>query len=693
MTYTPIRDLAQQGLFDITRVLLRQPDLSALVQCLTELTKCSSLADRVHVLIRHPLRKEVVFYGLDKTGKKLHYEDDMYLANGPVRRIFTGAEALICTWQEFNEVWPQVVALDLYASFGHYCIFPLTAAGKVFGGCEFIRDTGVMWSEKELHRLRTISQIVGIVTEQIQSCLDASYYHRLLCCERDNFRILVEMTNAVLSASDIDGLVGAIALEIHSHFDIDSISICLPGHDKARLIIYSTYFLYKGSPVDIQVEDTEAEKLSEQVFKRGDFLLVNLSCGEKLTPSERMLLDRGPNQVLTVCLLPLKYGKNILGVLRLARQDEKGFTPTDIKMLSQIAARIAIAVDNVQAREEVNRLKKNLVGESFYHTEHINNVECNFGEVIGCSEAMSKVFGQVEIVAKSDTTVLILGETGTGKELIARAVHNLSERNNHRMVKINCAAIPPALFESDLFGHKRGAFTGADTQRIGRFEQADLSSLFLDEVGDIPLELQPKLLRVLQEREFERLGSNRVQKVDVRLIAATNHDLKQMVLDRGFRSDLYYRLNVFPLMLPPLRERPQDIPLLAKYFVNKIARRMNRNIDCISVETLRALSRMDWPGNVRELENVIERAVLLTTGHVLHFPLPEQCHPLSERRESVSVNPYVREDENEYHRIVRALKETNGLIAGPRGAAHRLGLKRTTLLSRMKRMGIDKNGI
>lgn len=295
------------------------------------------------------------------------------------------------------------------------------------------------------------------------------------------------------------------------------------------------------------------------------------------------------------------------------------------------------------------------------------------------------------MVAQSDSTVLILGETGTGKELIARAIHNLSGRNARRMVKMNCAAMPAGLLESDLFGHERGAFTGASTQRIGRFELADKSSLFLDEVGDMPLELQPKLLRVLQEQEFERLGSNKLIQTDVRLIAATNRDLKKMVADREFRNDLYYRLNVFPIHLPPLRERPEDIPLLVKAFTFKIARRMGRNIDSIPAEALRTLSSMEWPGNVRELENVVERAVLLTRGNVLQLSLPDIA-PLMQSTPPVATE-VAQDGEDEYQLIMRVLKETNGVVAGPKGAAQRLGLKRTTLLSRMKRLGIDKDAL
>ena len=694
MPYTPMSDLGQQGLFDITRTLLQQPDLPALANCLTQLAKQGALANRVNILLYHPLHQRVAFYGMDKHGKELHYEDEMVLANGPVRRVLSRPEALICTQEEFNDTWPQVMNLELYAPFGRYCLLPLAAEGKIFGGCEFIRDNDIAWTDKELNRMHTLAHVVALAAEQIQNRIDSNLGYQQLCRERDDFRILVAVTNAVLSKLDLDELISEIANEIHHYFSIDSISIVLRGNRKDRLTVYSTHFVKEQSPIHDQSDVALGGTLSERVFKSGEMLLLNLHHGDQLAPYERMLFEMWGNQIQTLCLLPLTFGNNIVGVLKLAQCEAGVFTPQNLKLMRQIAERIAIAVDNALAYQEINRLKENLVDENLYLTEQINNVASDFGEIIGRSDVMSNVLKQVEMVAKSDSTVLILGETGTGKELIARAIHNLSERNSRRMVKINCAAMPAGLLESDLFGHERGAFTGANTQRIGRFELADKSSLFLDEVGDMPLELQPKLLRVLQEQEFERLGSNKVQQVDVRLIAATNRNLKEMVSEREFRSDLYYRLNVFPIMLPPLRERPEDIPLLVKSFTFKIAHRMNRNIDSIPAETLRALSRMDWPGNVRELENVIERAVLLTRGNVLHLSLPEMDYQqLEEKPMQLVASEEIREGEDEAQRILRVLKETNGVVAGPRGAAQRLGLKRTTLLSRMKRLGIDKEGI
>ena len=687
MSNTPMGDLGQQGLFDVTRTLLQQPDLTALAQTLTGLVRESALADRAGIVLWRAGDRRACYYACGPDGSAVEYEDETALAHGPVRRILSRPEALHCSYKAFGEAWPQLAGSHLYPAFGHYGLLPLAAEGHIFGGCEFIRHDDRPWSVQEMERLHTFTQIVGVVVEQIQSRIDSGPDYDLLCRERDNFRILVAITNAVLSRLDIDELVGEIAKEIHRYFDIDAISIVLRSSRKGKLNIYSTHYLNDRAPLHEQSEVDEAGTLSERVFKSKEMLLLNLHERDRLAPYERRLFETWGNQIQTLCLLPLMSGNNLLGVLKLAQCEEKVFTTANLQLLRQIAERVAIAVDNALAYQEIQRLKERLVDENLALTEQLNNVESEFGEIVGRSEAMFSVLKQVEMVAQSNSTVLILGETGTGKELIARAIHNLSGRSARRMVKMNCAAMPAGLLESDLFGHERGAFTGASAQRIGRFELADKSSLFLDEVGDMPLELQPKLLRVLQEQEFERLGSNKLIQTDVRLIAATNRDLRQMVQDREFRSDLYYRLNVFPIHIPPLRERPEDIPLLVKAFTFKIARRLGRNIDSIPAETLRTLSGMAWPGNVRELENVIERAVLLTRGSVLQLSLPE-----------IAVAPttpvaIAADGEEESQLILRVLRETNGVIAGPKGAAQRLGLKRTTLLSRMKRLGIDKSMI
>ena len=388
----------------------------------------------------------------------------------------------------------------------------------------------------------------------------------------------------------------------------------------------------------------------------------------------------------SLCCVPMFRPKGALGVLVLGSTRPDAFRSEDLTLLNQVAAQLAIALENHRASAEIDALKQRLTDERKYLEGEINATGL-FAEIVGESKALRQVLDQVAIVAAADASVLILGETGTGKELIARAIHRMSRRKDSTFVKLNCAAIPTGLLESELFGHEKGAFTGAITQKIGRMELADGGTLFLDEVGEIPLDLQPKLLRVLQDHEFERLGSNRTLKVNLRLVAATNRNLAQQIADHEFRSDLFYRLSVFPIRLPPLRERREDIPLLVRYFVRKFAQRMDRHIETIPKETMTALSRWSWPGNVRELENLIERSVILSSGPALRVPLAELR---ADEPPSLS-EPDNTLDGAEREHIIRVLRETGGRLSGPDGAARRLGLKRTTLQSKMQRLRITRD--
>jgi formate hydrogenlyase transcriptional activator len=371
----------------------------------------------------------------------------------------------------------------------------------------------------------------------------------------------------------------------------------------------------------------------------------------------------------------------------LGRRAENAFTQEDVDFLAQVASQVAIAVANALAYRQIADLKDQLAQEKLYLEDEIRT-EQGFEEIIGRSEALRAVLRQLETVAPTDSTVLVYGETGTGKELIARAIHNLSPRGSNAFVKLNCAAIPTGLLESELFGHERGAFTGAIAQRIGRFELAHQGTVFLDEIGEIPLELQPKLLRVLQEREFERLGSTRTLRTDARLIAATNRDLAAMVEDQKFRGDLFYRLNVFPVHVPPLRERQEDIPLLVRHFVQHFAQRMKKTIDTIPTETINTLSRYHWPGNIRELQNVIERAAILSTGPVLKVVLTD----LKPRARPANSEKHDTLEEAERKHILAVLHDTNWVLSGPNGAAARLAMKRSTLQFRMRKLGISRPG-
>ena len=419
-----------------------------------------------------------------------------------------------------------------------------------------------------------------------------------------------------------------------------------------------------------------------------------------------LLVHGGPK---TVCDIPLANLGRALGLLANGRTAEGLYNAGEIEFLRQIAGQIALAIDKTLACDETSEPRDKLAQEKLYLEEEIPS-EMGFEQIIGSSPALKQVLALVETVAPSDSTVLLLGETGTGKELIARAIHERSRRKERTFVKLNCAAIPTGLLESELFGHEKGAFTGAISQKTGRMELADQGTMFLDEVGDIPTEIQPKLLRVLQEREFERLGSTHTRRVNIRLVAATNRDLESMVANREFRSDLFYRLHVFPIRIPPLRERREDIPLLAKHFVQKIARQMQKKIDSVPTSVIKALTAWEWPGNVRELENFIERAVILTRGRTLEAPISELRRmktddpvpvatpqgeyqiarivkdTISTLRQKQAFNEHTKKQREE---IVLALSECNGRIGGPDGAAARLGIRRTTLLSRIRRLGIN----
>jgi formate hydrogenlyase transcriptional activator len=393
----------------------------------------------------------------------------------------------------------------------------------------------------------------------------------------------------------------------------------------------------------------------------------------------------------SACILPLTTARQRLGTLVFASTEQAAYDDADLDFLQRLAKQVAVAFENALAFDRIEELKEKLEKEKVYLEEEIRT-DNNFEEIVGESVALRRVLKGVETVAPTESTVLIHGETGTGKELIARALHQLSPSRQRTFVKLNCAAIPSGLLESELFGHEKGAFTGAIAQKVGRFELAHQGTLFLDEVGDIPLELQPKLLRVLQEQEFERLGSTKTIRVRVRLVAATNRDLPRMVRDGQFRSDLFYRLNVFPIFLPPLRERPEDIPRLVRHFTQKFARRMGRQIETIPADAMAALVRYAWPGNVRELENIIERAVILSPGTTLQIPdgdlkaVAAQATPAP--RSNADGHASLAEAEREH--ILRTLRETDWVLGGPRGAAARLGMKRTTLQSKMKKLGIAR---
>jgi formate hydrogenlyase transcriptional activator len=525
--------------------------------------------------------------------------------------------------------------------------------------------------------------------------------------QNERLHLLLNLTNQITSNLDLREVVRAISANIREVMLGELVSVALYEEASHKFRVYTLDF--PESPGIVR----EGMLVSLEGPGRIAFENLKPALASTSNPDDFPIETQETLSFLTepktVCFIPLVNRGRALGILSIGRSAERPYDADEIQFLSQVAGQIAIAIENALAYEEISRLKDKLSEEKLYLEEQIRS-EMGFEQIIGNSAAIKHVLQMVETVAPSDSTVLLLGETGTGKELIARAIHERSRRKDRTFVKLNCAAIPTGLLESELFGHEKGAFTGAITQKAGRMELADQGTLFLDEVGDIPAEIQPKLLRVLQEREFERLGSTHTRKANVRLVAATNRNLEKMVADREFRNDLYYRLNVFPIRIPPLRERKEDIPLLVSYFVQKCAKQMQKRIDSIPVSVMKGLTGWDWPGNIRELENFVERAVILTRGKSLEAPLAElrKFKPeepartpvpgseediarivrvtIASMKEKNAESGHARKQHDE---IVRVLAECKGRVGGAEGAAARMGLSRTTLISRMKKLGIN----
>ena len=622
--------------------------------------------------------------------------------------VYNSQEPLhIADWKT-DERFPQLKQLSAAngIEIGSVVRLPLTTAYRRLGTLGIASRPGVMYSAGDISLLQLIARVVASGIDDGLNLRRARAAQGELQRRNDRLELLLSLTKTITSDLDLHQVLRLTSAHIRElmHGDIAGLSIRDKASGKQRLyaldfprsrglikegLLYAQYGAGKRAFETLKPVIASAAELNE------------------MSPEvrEELALVEGPQ---SMCVVPLVNRGHVLGSLAIIRTTADPFTPEEVEFLSQVAGPIAIAIENALAYEEISQLKDKLAEEKLYLEEQIRS-ELGFEQIIGNSPALKHALQLVETVAPSDSTVLLLGETGTGKELIARAIHERSRRKERTFVKLNCAAIPTGLLESELFGHEKGAFTGAITQKVGRMELADQGTLFLDEVGDIPTEIQPKLLRVLQEREFERLGSTHTRKVNVRLVAATNRDLERMVADREFRNDLYYRLNVFPIRIPPLRDRREDIPLLAAYFVQKIATQMQKKIDCIPTSVINGLMAWEWPGNIRELENFIERAVILTRGKTLEAPLselhkvntdqPEQ--PATARDEEITriVKDTIRSLSgkrtlNEYERrqreeIIRVLTECKGRVGGLDGAAARLGINRTTLISRIKRFGID----
>jgi formate hydrogenlyase transcriptional activator len=560
-----------------------------------------------------------------------------------------------------------------------------TSDGKVLGTFAIHYREARTPGERDLKMIENASHIAGIAIERHMN-------EQKLRQERDRLRLLLQITNSMTSKLDLGHLLGVLSTNLLSVTRCDLCALLLPEADGVHLratLLYNPEArsaICDGALVPIKGSTCGKAFVSgknQLIHRLEDFAQDPESFGSS---EGRLFFERVTAEGLkSGCEFPLVGRKGALGVLGAFSRTETAFSEDEFSFLEQVAGQVAIAVENALAFEKATEDRVRETEQRIYFEEEIR---AEFGEIVGESPSLRVALDLASVVAPTSSTVLIMGETGTGKELIARALHNLSTRRERAFVKLNCAAIPLGLLESELFGHEKGAFTGAIIQKSGRFELANKGTLFLDEVGDIPLELQAKLLRVLQEQEFERLGSNFTHKVDVRLIAATHRDLAVMVKQGTFREDLYYRLKVFPIHVPALRQRTEDIPKLVRHFIRVYARRMNKGINEIPVETMDALVRYRWPGNVRELQNFIERAVILSPHTVLRAPISE-LESASIQRVS-SYMPVTGLQELERDHILHVLEASNWVVGGRNGAAARLGMKRTSLVYKMRKFRLNR---
>ena len=561
-----------------------------------------------------------------------------------------------------------------------YYVVPLTSGQNRLGALGFGASIRDAYGKPDKRLLRRVGELAALAIENTLT-RDA------LREEKQRLQALVDVNRTLASSLEVQSLLPRISECVTRVVPHDFAGVTLFEGDRQDMKAY----VLSPTPTPAMLEAGQSVSL-DQTLSANAFLDLEsktLTRDDLASHSSQIagrVLSAG---IRTVRCMPLLTSKGALGTLNVGSKKDHAFSPQDEELLHQIAAQLAIALDHARAYREIQALRDRLAEEKLYLQDEIRT-ELNFEEIVGESPQLKAALSRTRTVAPSGSTVLILGETGTGKELAARAIHRMSRRKDANFIKVNCAAIPTGLLESELFGHEKGAFTGAVSKKIGRVELADKGTLFLDEIGDIPLELQPKLLRVLQDHEFERLGSNRTIRVDLRLIAATTRNLRDLVREGEFREDLFYRLNVFPIEMSPLRNRIGDIPLLVRHFVQKLARRLDKDIQTIPSATLDALVKWNWPGNVRELENFIERSVILSGGSVLRAPLTEL--QTQETQERFNVTDTTLEGAEREH-ILRVLRECGGVISGPRGAAVKLGLKRTTLQSKMRKLGISRQGL
>jgi formate hydrogenlyase transcriptional activator len=662
----------------------------------------TTLADFFHALVKG-LRPLVDFdflavslFDPDRNVMRIHALDSA--TNSPIKAgmefsmeesmaavVWRTQQPMIISDTEHETRFNTVIRLIQAHGVRSSCVVPLTTAWRPVGALHFGANRPGAYAEEDLDILQLLAKQVAVAVENALNYESILALHRELSHERDRLKLLLDLNNAVVSNLDVNQLFQAIPTSVRRAMQCDAVCLSLPEKEKPELRIHGLDFPDGRGFIVNEMVLPIADTSPGRAFESGKPFWWGSPPSDLGPVASRTNAEEA---FQSGCFLPIVRGERKLGVLHLLDRRENAFSVRDVDFLVQVANQVAIALENALEYRNVNESRQQLAEERLYLLDEIGS-EHRFQEVVGSSAALKRALKQVETVAPTGSTVLIYGETGTGKEMIARAVHKLSPRKDRTFVKLNCAAIPLGLLESELFGHEKGAFTGAIERRIGRFELANGGTLFLDEIGDIPLELQSKLLRVLQEQEFERLGSTRSIKVDVRIVAATHRNLEKMVQEGKFRADLFYRLNVFPLMLPPLRERRGDISDLVRYFAEKYAKQMNKPIDTIPADAMHALTRYEWPGNIRELQNFIERAVILSKGTVLQPPIAElKVAPAAAAFTPSTARASNSLDDAQREHIVQVLREARWVLGGSNGAAARMGIPRTTLIYKMRRLGI-----
>ena len=609
-------------------------------------------------------------------------------------QVYERQESLLRSTSELEPRYSRLQGLLRKLNIRSICALPLTTAHRKLGAITFGSKQVDTYSPGEVQFVSEAAAYIALAFDDALNFAALRKASEELQRKNERLQLLLDVTNQVVSNLELRDLLRAISQDVRRVMQCDYAGLSLPDAENKNLRLYAVDFPGgKGFLQEDLVFPIEGSPSGTAFRSMKSMTLQSPFTGWLHLPIVQMAVREG---LKSFGFLPLMSWNRAIGTLVLARLRDDAFSQADIEFLSQVANQVALAVENALAFREIRELKEQLSKEKLYLEDEIR-AEMNFAQIIGNSASLKKSLKRVETVAPTDSTVLIYGETGTGKELIARAIHDLSPRRSKPFVKLNCAAIPTGLLESELFGHEKGAFTGAIAQRIGRFEVADGGTIFLDEIGEIPLELQTKLLRVLQEREFERLGSSRTIRTNARLIAATNRDLEAMVSEQKFRSDLFFRLDVFPVHVPALRERDGDIPLLARHFTQQFSTRMKKVIGTIPSVAMDALCRYHWPGNIRELQNVIERAVIISTGpslcvDVADLKFAKSGHPqervVAAKSESNGALHSVLQ-ETERQEILQALKQSNWVVAGPHGAAARLGMNRSTLQVRIRKLGIS----